>query len=37
MSTDQVVLEFTDTGKALSLKPEPEGDFFHIVMPMQAS
>ena len=37
MSTDQVVLEFTDTGKALSLKPEPEGDFFHIVMPMQAN
>jgi DNA polymerase-3 subunit beta len=37
MSTDQVLLEFTDTGKALSLKPEPEGDFFHIVMPMQAS
>lgn len=37
MTTDQVVLEFTDTGKALSLKPDPEGDYFHIVMPMQAS
>ena len=37
MTTDQVVLEFTDTGKALSLKPQPEGDYFHIVMPMQAT
>ena len=37
MTSDQVALEFTDSGKALSLRPEPEGDFFHIVMPMQAS
>ena len=37
MSSDQVALEFTDSGKALSLRPEPEGDFFHIVMPMQSS
>ena len=37
MSSDLVALEFTDTGKALSLRPEPEGDYFHIVMPMQTS
>ena len=37
MTSDQVALEFTDSGKALSLRPEPEGDFFHIVMPMQSS
>ena len=37
MTTDQVALEFTDSGKALSLRSEPEGDFFHIVMPMQTS
>lgn len=37
MSSDQVVLEFTDSGKALSLRPDPEGDFFHVVMPMQSS
>ena len=37
MTTDQVALEFTDSGKALSLRSEPEGDFFHIVMPMQTN
>ena len=37
MITDRVALEFTDTDKALSLKPEQDADFFHIVMPMQAN
>ena len=37
MTSDQVALEFTDSGKAMSLRPEPEGDYFHIVMPMQSS
>ena len=37
MTSDQVALEFTDSGKALCLRPEPAGDFFHIVMPMQTS
>ena len=37
MTTDRVALEFTDSGKALSLRPDPEGDHFHIVMPMQTN
>jgi DNA polymerase-3 subunit beta len=36
MATDKVTLEFTDPGKALSLKPIPESDYHHVVMPMQA-
>ena len=35
MSSDNVALEFTDPSKALSLKPVPESDYYHIVMPMQ--
>ena len=37
MTTDRVALEFTDSGKALSLRPDPQGDHFHIVMPMQTN
>ncbi len=36
ISTERVKFEFTDSMKALTLKPEPESDFFHIIMPMQA-
>ncbi len=35
ISTDRVKFEFTDSMKAMTLKPEPEADFFHIIMPMQ--
>jgi DNA polymerase-3 subunit beta len=28
-------LEFTEADKAITLRPEPESDYFHIVMPMQ--
>ena len=37
MTTDRVALEFTDSGKALSLRPDPQGDHFHVVMPMQTN
>ncbi|MDD3981212.1 MAG: DNA polymerase III subunit beta [Spirochaetia bacterium] len=28
-------IEFSDPSKAITLRPEPSGDYFHIVMPMQ--
>jgi len=30
-------LEFTEADKAITLRPEPESDYFHIVMPMQSA
>ena len=36
MVSDKVAIEFTDPGKALSLKPVPESDYHHVVMPMQS-
>ncbi|MDR0569424.1 MAG: DNA polymerase III subunit beta [Spirochaetaceae bacterium] len=36
MDDSQIVIQFTDTNKAITIKPEPEKDFFHIVMPMQS-
>ncbi len=32
---EQVCLEFTEPDKAVTLRPVPEKDYFHIVMPMQ--
>jgi DNA polymerase-3 subunit beta len=32
---DEVILRFSEANKAITLEPVPEGDFFHIVMPMQ--
>jgi DNA polymerase-3 subunit beta len=34
-SEDTVALEFTEADKAITMKPVPEKDYFHIVMPMQ--
>ncbi|MDR2535809.1 MAG: DNA polymerase III subunit beta [Treponema sp.] len=31
----EVSIHFTDINKAITINPEPERDFFHIVMPMQ--
>ncbi|MBA7621139.1 Beta sliding clamp [subsurface metagenome] len=36
MSEETVSLEFTESDRALTIKPQPEKDYFHIVMPMQA-
>ena len=36
IETDQVTLEFTDPGKAITLRSVPAEDYFHIVMPMQS-
>ena len=36
MESEKVTIEFTDPGKAISLKPIPEKNYFHIIMPMQS-
>ena len=35
MNDESVKVEFTEPNKAITLRPVPEHDFFHIVMPMQ--
>ncbi|MDR2483983.1 MAG: DNA polymerase III subunit beta [Treponema sp.] len=35
MDQEDIIIYFTDVNKAITIKPEPEKDFFHIVMPMQ--
>lgn len=34
VNTEYVVFEFTEVMKAITLRPEPADDFFHIIMPM---
>ncbi|MDR1910176.1 MAG: DNA polymerase III subunit beta [Spirochaetaceae bacterium] len=35
MAEDEVSVHFSDPAKAITIKPVPEKNFFHIVMPMQ--
>ncbi len=35
MQSDAFDLYFTETNKAVTIKPNPEKDYFHIIMPMQ--
>lgn len=35
MSEKSAAIEFTESDKALTLRGEPAGDYFHVVMPMQ--
>lgn len=35
LNDDSVKVEFTEANKAITLRPQKESDFFHIVMPMQ--
>jgi len=35
MEGDEILLEFTEPNRAITLSPEPSSDYFHIVMPMQ--
>lgn len=35
MTTDTICFEFTELMKAVTMRPEPAGDYFHIIMPMQ--
>jgi DNA polymerase-3 subunit beta len=37
MEEEKVIIQFTEPDKAVTLKPFPEQDHFHIVMPMQIS
>lgn len=35
IDADDVVLRYTETGRAITVAPEPAADYFHILMPMQ--
>jgi DNA polymerase-3 subunit beta len=35
MTEEEINIHFTVAAKAITIKPVPEKDFFHIVMPMQ--
>ena len=35
ISSDELTFEFTEPLKAITLRPEPAEDYFHIIMPMQ--
>jgi len=35
MTENEISVHFTETAKAITIKPIPEKDFFHILMPMQ--
>jgi DNA polymerase-3 subunit beta len=35
MNEDEVSIHFTEVNRAITIKPIPEKDFLHIVMPMQ--
>jgi DNA polymerase-3 subunit beta len=35
MSEDEIVIYFTEPNKVINIKPVPEKDYFHILMPMQ--
>jgi len=35
IGTERVTFEFTESMKAITIKADPDKDFFHIVMPMQ--
>jgi DNA polymerase-3 subunit beta len=34
MDNDEVIVYFTEANRAITIKPVPEGNFFHIIMPM---
>jgi DNA polymerase-3 subunit beta len=34
MTDDEVSIYFSEANRAITIKPVPEGDFFHIIMPM---
>lgn len=35
LDTDKLAIEFTDPSRAITLRPEPAANYFHIIMPMQ--
>ncbi len=36
MESEQVSINFTDPAKAVTVRPVPEIDYFHVIMPMQS-
>jgi len=34
IGTENIVFEFTEPMKAITMRPEPAADYFHIIMPM---
>ena len=36
MNSENIVFEFTEVMRAVTLRPEPAADYFHILMPMSA-
>ena len=34
IKSEEVVFEFTEAMRAVTIRPEPAEDYFHIVMPM---
>jgi DNA polymerase-3 subunit beta len=35
IGTEDILIEFTEPNRAITLSPDPRSDYFHIVMPMQ--
>ena len=35
MSAERIAFEFSEALRAVTLRPEPAEDYFHIIMPMQ--
>ena len=35
INSEDITVHFTESNKAITINPEPESDYFHIVMPMQ--
>jgi DNA polymerase III subunit beta len=35
VETEDITIHFTESNKAITINPQPETDYFHIVMPMQ--
>jgi DNA polymerase-3 subunit beta len=35
LTTDMLKVQFTDISHAFTIKPEPEDDYYHVMMPMQ--
>lgn len=35
IDSDTIVLNFTETSRAVTVSPDPETDYFHVLMPMQ--
>jgi DNA polymerase-3 subunit beta len=35
IDTEDVLIEFTEPNRAITISPDPKADYFHIVMPMQ--